>query len=192
MCLARRVMARWVFSWLLYDGRYTLGIDLFGARDRLVTEQFLHASHVCPIVQQAGGETVSQCVRADRRIKPGPREIFVELAPDTPGRKPLAVLIDEQCLLIEPWTARIATTMLEVFLNRADRGRTDRRRALLFTSAANVNDLRGEIHVAEIHVHQFADPDTGGEKHFEHGPIAGSEHGAVIRCAQECCDRPQF
>ena len=63
--------------------------------DRLVTEKFLDASQVRPVVQQVRGKRVSKRVRADRRIEAALHEVFVELAPDATSAQPLAVLVDE-------------------------------------------------------------------------------------------------
>ena len=74
----------------------------------------------------------NQGVRADRQIEPRLHEILVQLAADAARRVPLIVLVDEQRFLVEPRTARIAAAVFEVFLDRGDRRRADRRGTLLF------------------------------------------------------------
>ena len=85
-------------------------------------------------------EAVPQGVRADRRVEPRLHEILVQLAPDAARAQPLAVFVDEQRLLIKPRAARIAAAVFEIFLDGGDRGRADRRGALLLAFAATVSE----------------------------------------------------
>ena len=66
-----------------------------------MAEQFLHASQVRTVVEHVRREAVAQRVRADARIQAGLGQVFVQLSAYASCAEPFAVLVDEECFLVE-------------------------------------------------------------------------------------------
>ena len=131
-------------------------------------------------------------MRADGGIQSALGQVLVEFAADATGAQTLSVLVHEERALIKIGGSGIGMTQLQVFLNRRQRREPDRRRALLLALAAHANRLTFEVHVREVQVHQFADPNAGGEQHLEHGLVAGAKEGVVVGRGQQLGDLLHF
>ena len=75
--------------------RSQVRVDLGGAQ-RLMSQQLLNTSQVCAVVEQVGSKAVTQCVRADRRVKAYRTQVLVQLAPLRPLTEALPMLVQKQ------------------------------------------------------------------------------------------------
>ena len=65
---------------------------------------------------------------------------------------------------------------------------TERDDPFLASLAPHDQCLTGFIDVADVDADQFAHTDARGVERFEHGPVAGTEHGAGVRSGQQSFD----
>ena len=67
-----------------------------GAGQRLMTEQFLHGTKICAVVQEMRGETVPDGVRADLGVESDLFEVLRDLPTNRSAAQTAAMLVDEE------------------------------------------------------------------------------------------------
>lgn len=143
-------------------------------------QQFLNAAQIRAVVQQVRRETVTQGVRTDPGIKPGHREVLVELPANRPRAERLTVLVQEDALRAGTVLALgIQGAHVEVPLQRLDGLASDGRQSVFAPLTADAQNAFDQVEILHLQVDQFADADAAAVQHFQHRAITGAQQVAV-------------
>lgn len=155
---------RFVVGLLHARGR-EVRVDLRGA-ERLMSEEFLHASQIGAIIQEVCGEAVTKCVRADRGIQADGLEVLIELAANGATAESATVFVQEErefrtsgpCRGTE---LRICLEQFHVAVDCAEGVRSERNDALFLAFTTNAQGFAGQVEIGDAEPDEFADTNAG-------------------------------
>ena len=157
-----------------------------------MTEQHLYDAQIGAVIEKVGGEGVAQSVRGEWFGDPGLDGIALDELPEGLARHAVAAagrkqeVADPAAEDVQPWTACIVAQPVAGVL-------AERHQTLLAALAEDAHHALGQTDLARGEIDQFADAQTAGIEHFQHGAVAmaacvfgvrGVEQGFDVGLAQ--------
>ncbi len=161
-----------------------MGVDLGGGEIR-VTQQHLHNPQVCAVVEQMGGEGVTQGVRGELAVNPGPQGIELDAMPEGLASHHTGLLGGKHHIRAGAPQQQGAGLPV-VTLQPVHRLLAHRHQPLLVALAHYAHQALTQTNMLGSEPHQLGNPQAGGVEQLQHCLVPQLQRVIHQRRTQEC------